>query len=112
MSNFNLKYECLDAHDDCHAQLHKFASNLIPFWNFNNGTSIDIANELDQQHATSEEAEWEREAQIKITSIIGTTEKHYWEQVATMDKILCWLQWDKAKTLESPIILCEPTTLI
>ena len=85
MKNCNLKYECLDSQDDYHAQLKKCASEFIPSWDSNDRSGIDIVNELDQQWATSEDAEWECEAQIEIAPSIGSIEKHQQEQVATMD---------------------------
>ena len=112
MSNFNLKYECLDAHNDYYAQLHKSATSFIPFWDFNDGAGADIAIKLDQQCAALEDTKWEYEAQIEIASIIRTTERCWQKQVATMDKILHHLQWDKAKTLIQPKVLHELSILI
>jgi hypothetical protein len=111
LKNFNLKYECLDARDDFHAQLRKDHASFIPSWaSTENG--IELANELDQQRTTSEALESVEEVQVEISSIIGSNEKTRRMQVATMDKILRRLRWDQAKDTVATTLPREPPSII
>ena len=110
MKNFNLRHECLDARDDFHAQLQKGDSAFIPSWD--SADSIEIANDLDQQHATSDVLEPVEEVEIEVSSDIGKLENRRRVQVATMDKILRRLGWDQPKNATSCSVVHPPPSII
>ena len=89
MRNFNLRYECLDAHDDFHAQLRKGEGSFIPSWSSED--AIEVTNELDQEHAMSQDLGPLGVDTIEVSSVIGKDEKAQRVQIDTMNKILCRL---------------------
>jgi hypothetical protein len=55
MRNFNIRYECLDARDDHHAQLQKSAG-ILPVWDENLSATCDGAD-FDNMYTTQPDIE-------------------------------------------------------
>jgi hypothetical protein len=92
MKNMNIRYECLDARDDFHAQLKKGATSEMPAW-MESGS--DIFNDLDQTAVEDAINGPIALNEFTVSPITGRREKTCTGLMTDMRRMLVSLGWTK-----------------
>jgi hypothetical protein len=95
MKNMNIRYECLDARDDFHAQLKKGVTSEMPGWS---ESDPDIFNDFDQmavEDAINRPIMLD-ELEFTVSPITGRREKTCTGLMTDMRRMLVSLGWTKS----------------
>ena len=74
MKNMNIRYECLDACDDFHAQMQKGAS-MLPGWAEQGSGNFEDLDQLAIDDAINLPPEYSRPPDIFMLALIGKSER-------------------------------------
>ena len=91
MRNMNIRYECLDARDDFHAQMKK-GSKVMPSWPESDSRIFDDLDQMAIDDAVNMQLPTALD-EYSISSVIGKSERARTELMSDIRRTLVSLQW-------------------
>lgn len=101
MSNFNLRYECLDSRDDYHSELKKKTNKASAQYNFNSDDSEDDDSENEEYDYTTLPTQTEKDPNRYLALSPEAHSRARNKEV--ISKILNYVQWPRPATTKTPI---------
>jgi hypothetical protein len=104
VSNFNIKYECLDARDDYSAKMRKNCEDIFNDFPENLGHNVDVFDHIDAENVTSDIHDNDPGGDIDI-SLLGVTERRRRKDMQDIRLVMERTGWTSGQHTE----LADPT---